>query len=101
MSNRLLKPSPLSCHSTASTSFQKIDKSPKTLIHPFISNLFKDSVGTSIPRPTPLLLCLFHLCPTNFEVTWPPSTSASSGCQSDNGCLAAIRLTGLVGACNR
>src|SRR6218665_2037744 len=53
------------------------------------------------PRPTPLLLCLFHLCPTNFEVTWPPSTSASSGCQSDNGCLAAIRLTGLVGACNR
>ena len=42
-----------------------------------------------------------HLCPTNFEVTWPPSSTASSGCQSDNGCLAAMRLTGFVEACNR
>src|SRR6218665_2674192 len=49
-------------------------------------------VGGS-PRPTPLLLCLFHLCPTSFEVTWPPSTTASPGCRSDNGCLVAIRLT--------
>src|SRR6218665_1258773 len=61
--------------------------------------------GSTIRLPErqrlPLLLCLFHLCPTNFEVTCSPSTSASSGCQSDNGCLAAIRLTGLVGACNR
>src|SRR6218665_1347740 len=62
---------------------------------------FLSSYNGRSPRPTPLLLCLFHLCPTNSEVTWPPSTSASSGCQSDNGCLAAIRLTGLVGACNR
>src|SRR6218665_1409899 len=62
---------------------------------------FLSSYNGGSPRPTPLLLCLLHLCPTNFEVTWSPSTTASSGCQSDNGCLAAIRLTGLVGACNR
>src|SRR6218665_382450 len=58
---------------------------------------FLSSYNGGSPRPTPLLLCLFHLCPTTFEVTWPQSTTASSGCQSDNGCLAAIRLTGLVG----
>src|SRR6218665_3947884 len=46
------------------------------------------------PRQTPLLLCLFYFCPTHFEVTWPPSTAASSGCQSHNGCPdVIIRLT--------
>src|SRR6218665_1423024 len=48
-----------------------------------------------------LLDILLHFCPRNIEVSWPPSTTASSGCQSDNGCLMVICLPGLVGACNR
>ena len=53
------------------------------------------STNSSLPVPLPSLP--YEL----WSHIWPPSTSASSGCQSDNGCLAAIRLTGLVGACNR